>query len=165
MTPITVTKNSNFDYMYQISLVLEKHQKGILLINRIVVSEEEYNLISNKIKNSYTLSFGDTAQGGTQLSTTIDSSSKIEDIISLIVLTGGDLVSVGLDKDDGEKPIPRTDLQYSYNNISVVIDKDLLTPFIKSMFKDIVYREDISKESHVNKLVNNNYKNIMDDIN
>lgn len=115
---------------------LEPNNKGMLIIQRTLVTETQYNRLIRSFKlgtdkHQGEINYGETEFNGFRMVATVSSESLIPQYVEQFFEMVYDLISVGLKKSKDDIPKPRTDLLASLEHLKVFTDKGVPTSFLK----------------------------------
>lgn len=111
--------------IYSLTYNLDKKMDGLFVIKKHLIDETTYKLIRNE-KRIFTgnydgeMNYG-TTKNGIVIATLVDTYNMIGEVAEAMFNIILDLISIGLDNEDGSIVIPRSDLQKSLDNSSMIL--------------------------------------------
>jgi hypothetical protein len=131
-----IETNFTLEPIFTITIDLEPNNKGMLIIQRTLVTETQYNRLIRSFKlgtdkHQGEINYGETEFNGFRMTATVSSENLIPQYVEQFFEMVYDLISVGLKKNKNSIPKPRTDLLESLNHLKVFTDKGISTAFLK----------------------------------
>lgn len=111
--------------VYSLTYNLDKKMDGLFVIKKHLIDESTYNLIKDE-KRIFTgnhdgeMNYG-TTKNGIVIATLVSSYNMIGEVSEAMFNIILDLINIGLDNEDGSIVIPRSDLQKSLDNSSMIL--------------------------------------------
>lgn len=131
-----IETNFTLEPIFTMTIDLEPNNKGMLIIQRTLVTETQYNRLIRSFKlgtdkHQGEINYGETEFNGFRMVATVSSESLIPQYVEQFFEMVYDLISVGLKKSKDDIPKPRTDLLASLEHLKVFTDKGVPTSFLK----------------------------------
>lgn len=163
----------NLEPIYTITVSLEPHNIGMLIIQRTLVTEQQYNRLIHSFKLSThkhqgEINYGNSESKGFRLVANVATTDLIERTLELMMTMIFNLISTGIKIDDKTPVVPRHDLKYSLDTMKVFVDKKVPTAFLKTgdfMFdeRSIIKWDRVNTETLLGSIVAINHNNIETD--
>lgn len=144
----------NMEPIYTVTVSLEPRNIGMLIIQRTLVTEQQYNRLIHSFKltthkHQGEINYGNSETKGFRLVANIATTDLIKQTLELMMTMIYNLISTGIKIDDKTPVVPRHDLKYSLDTMKVFVDKKVPTAFLKT--GDFMFDErSIIKWDHVN---------------
>lgn len=163
----------NLEPIYTITVSLEPHSAGMLIIQRTLVTEQQYNRLIHSFKLSThkhqgEINYGNSESKGFRLVANVATTDLIERTLELMMTMIFNLISTGIKIDDKTPVVPRHDLKYSLDTMKVFVDKKVPTTFLRTgdfMFDEssIIKWDHVNTETLLGSIVAINHNNIETD--
>lgn len=160
---------SDFDIIYQLTYLIEPPNLGMLVIEDLALSKNQYLALKSKLQtpnNIKPIEYGDTQNKGVVFSTYLSSPVLFNDYIDAFLALANDVVNLGMDKEDGKPPVPRLDLKPCLDNSKVYILNDKIKqPKVLSKYfepNEIIYPSTQKLKGKLGNIVRANQSNLKD---
>ena len=171
MSMAQIETNFTLEPIFTMTIDLEPKNKGMLIIQRTLVTETQYNRLIRSFKlgtdkHQGEINYGETEFNGFRMTATVGSEKLLPEYMEKFLVMIQDLIFTGLKKDKKSKPVPRTDLVPSLDQLHVFTDKGISTVFLSKYGFDnssILELDNINTETLLGSIVDINKNNISSD--
>lgn len=163
-----IETNFTLEPIFTMTIDLEPNNKGMLIIQRTLVTETQYNRLIRSFKlgtdkHQGEINYGETEFNGFRMTATVSSENLLPEYMEMFLDMIQDLIFTGLKKNKKTPPIPRTDLVPSLDSLHVFTDKGISTLFLSRYGFDkssILELDNIDTKTILGSIVDINKNNI-----
>lgn len=130
-----IETNFTLEPIFTMTIDLEPNGQGMLIIQRTLVTETQYNRLIRSFKLGTDKHQGETPYGitefnGFRMTATVSSEHLLANYMEMFLEMVQELVMVGMKEHKDDIPVPRTDLVPALDHLKVFTDKGISTAFL-----------------------------------
>lgn len=170
MSMAQIETNFTLEPIFTMTIDLEPNGQGMLIIQRTLVTETQYNRLLRSFKLGTDKHQGETPYGitefnGFRMEATVSSEHLLDRYLEMFLEMINELVLVGMKKDKDDIPVPRTDLlpAMEKGHLKVFVDKGISTAFLGGFDipdRDVLELDKVDTLSLLGSIVDINKNNI-----